>query len=151
MVSTRSIHSSYGLSVTLRLFSECQAKNNNQLIRASSNLAIDKLNFSSKATISEAETTTSLVVPSRNLICRVSFISIPYAAVELVTSPLVGYDTENVARSPTAPLIGLTEFTKTVVVQSGLVDDVTVPFGLRVTVAIDPIRGLSRVLIAPTP
>jgi hypothetical protein len=71
--------------------------------------------------------------------------------VELVTGPLVGYDTENVARSPTAPLIGDTEFTKTVAVQSGLVADVTVPFGLRVTVAIDPISGLRRVLMPPTP
>lgn len=68
-----------------------------------------------------------------------------------MTEPLVGYETENVARSPTAPLIGLTEFTKTVAVQSGLVAEVTVPFGLRVTVAIVPISGLRRVLIAPTP
>ena len=68
-----------------------------------------------------------------------------------MTEPLVGYDTENVARSPTAPLIGVTEFTKTVAVQSGLVADVAVPFGLRVTVAIVPRSGFRRLLIAPTP
>ena len=68
-----------------------------------------------------------------------------------MTEPLVGYDTENVARSPTAPLIGLTEFTRTVVVHSGLVAEVAVPLGLSVTVAIVPRSGLSRVLIAPTP
>jgi hypothetical protein len=101
--------------------------------------------------MSAAETRMSWVVPSVNSIRRVIFIFIPYAAVELVTSPLVGNDTEKVAKSPTAPETGLTLFTKTKVVNSGLLDEVTVPLGRRVTVASDPSSGLSRVLIAPAP
>jgi len=100
--------------------------------------------------MSAADTKTSRLVPSRNVIRRVIFIVYPYA-VALVTSPLVGNETLNVARSPTAPATGLIELTSTKAVKAGLVGDVAVPLGLITTVAKDPRSGFNKVLIPPIP
>ena len=55
------------------------------------------------------------------------------------------------ARSPTAPAIGLTLLIRTGAVQIGLVAEIAVPFGTSVTVAIVPSSGFRIVLIPPTP
>ena len=77
------------------------------MIRTSSWIRLtEMLNLSSNFTRSEAEQVISLLLPSRNRMRRLIFIVYPYA-VARDTAPTVGKVTSKVARSPTAPAIGV--------------------------------------------
>jgi hypothetical protein len=65
---------------------------------------------------------------------------------------VVGKVTEKVARSPTAPAIGVKLFTRTSAVYSGVDAERAVPFAaMTVTVPIVPTRSSRRFEIAPAP
>ena len=77
------------------------------MIRTSSWIrATDILNLSSNFTRSLAEQVISFELPAINRMRRLIFIVYPYA-VARDTAPTVGKVTSKVARSPTAPAIGV--------------------------------------------
>jgi hypothetical protein len=77
-------------------------------------------------------------VPSANLINRLNriLVSFGYYEVATVIAPLVGKLTENVAKSPTAPLTGVKLVTSALKLNEGVSAEATVPLPAISTIGI---------------